>query len=187
MVSVTPLQDLDAEEQKSSNSLNCFSTTEQVSSTEEEESPNARKKTKMDTKIRTSLTAKESFSTDSINSHSRKSTPDTAAYTDDSKIVDTESEPEEGEITDTEHEVYSSEDEVTSEETSDSEDSENEGELYLLCMVLLYFSKNPLRKKYRTVWITKKQIKASYLRYLSLKVLYVSCMFLSFHLPCSWN
>uniref|UniRef100_A0A493SSB0 Angiogenic factor with G patch and FHA domains 1 n=1 Tax=Anas platyrhynchos platyrhynchos TaxID=8840 RepID=A0A493SSB0_ANAPP len=122
------IQDLDAEEQKSSNSLNCFSTTEQVSSTEEEESPNARKKTKMDTKIRTSLTAKESFSTDSINSHSRKSTPDTAAYTDDSKIVDTESEPEEGEITDTEHEVYSSEDEVTSEETSDSEDSENEDE-----------------------------------------------------------
>ncbi|XP_027302139.3 angiogenic factor with G patch and FHA domains 1 isoform X1 [Anas platyrhynchos] len=121
-------KDLDAEEQKSSNSLNCFSTTEQVSSTEEEESPNARKKTKMDTKIRTSLTAKESFSTDSINSHSRKSTPDTAAYTDDSKIVDTESEPEEGEITDTEHEVYSSEDEVTSEETSDSEDSENEDE-----------------------------------------------------------
>uniref|UniRef100_A0A8B9EAN2 Angiogenic factor with G patch and FHA domains 1 n=1 Tax=Anser cygnoides TaxID=8845 RepID=A0A8B9EAN2_ANSCY len=84
---------------------------------EEEESPNVRKKTKMDTKIRTSLTAKESFSTDSINSHSH-----------DSKIVDTESEPEEGEITDTEHEVYSSEDEVTSEETSDSEDSENEDE-----------------------------------------------------------
>ncbi|KAF1663815.1 Angiogenic factor with G patch and FHA domains 1, partial [Aptenodytes patagonicus] len=118
-------KDLDTEEQ---NSLNCFSTTEQVSSTEEEESPNVRKKTKMDTKPRNILTAKESISTDSINSHSRKSTPDTAAYTDDSRTADTESEPEEGEITDSECEAYSSEDEVTSEETADSEDSEDEDE-----------------------------------------------------------
>ncbi|NXT20371.1 AGGF1 factor, partial [Syrrhaptes paradoxus] len=121
-------KDLDTEEHKSSNSLNCFSTTEQVSSTEEEESPNIRKKTKMDTKPRNSLTAKDSVSTDSINSHSRKSTPDTAAYTDDSRTADTESEPEEGEITDSECEAYSSEVEVTSEETADSEDSENEDE-----------------------------------------------------------
>ncbi|XP_064295658.1 angiogenic factor with G patch and FHA domains 1 isoform X1 [Phalacrocorax carbo] len=121
-------KDLDTEEQKSSNSLNCFSTTEQVSSTEEEESPNVRKKTKVDTKPRNSSTAKESISTDSINSHSRKSTPDTAAYTDDSRTADTESEPEEGEITDSECEAYSSEDEVTSEETADSEDSEDEDE-----------------------------------------------------------
>ncbi|KAM9588029.1 angiogenic factor with G patch and FHA domains 1 isoform X1 [Harpia harpyja] len=121
-------KDLDTEEQKSSNSLNCFSATEQVSSTEEEESPNIRKKTKMDTKPQNSLTAKESISTDSINSHSHKSTPDTAAYTDDSRTADTESEPEEGEITDSECEAYSSEDEVTSEETSDSEDSEIEDE-----------------------------------------------------------
>lgn len=120
---------MDTEEQKSSNSLNCFSTTEQVSSAEEEESPNTRKRTKMDAKTRNSLAAKESISTDSVNSHSRKSTPDTAAYTDDSRTADTESEPEEGEITDSECEVYSSEDEVTSEETADSEDSENEGEL----------------------------------------------------------
>ncbi|KAF1428420.1 Angiogenic factor with G patch and FHA domains 1, partial [Spheniscus magellanicus] len=118
-------QDLDTEEQKSSNSLNCFSTTEQISSTEEEESPNVRKKTKMDTKTQNSLTAKESISTYNINSHSRKSTPDIAAYTD---TVDTESEPEEGEITDSECEAYSSEDEVTSEESADSEDSENKDE-----------------------------------------------------------
>ncbi|NXC50475.1 AGGF1 factor, partial [Penelope pileata] len=121
-------KDMDTEEQKSSNSLNCFSTAEQVSSTEEEESPNARKKTKMDTKVQNSQTAKESISTDSMNSHSRKSTPDTAAYTDDSKTADTESEPEEGEITDSECGAYSSTDEVTSEEITDSEDSENEDE-----------------------------------------------------------
>lgn len=146
---------MDAEEQKSSNSLNCFSTTEQVSSAEEEESPNVRKKTKMDTKARNSLTAKESVSTDSINSHSCKSTPDTAAYTDDSRTADTESEPEEGEITDSECEAYSSEDEETSEETADSEDSEDEGELlWLFCMILLCFSRIPLRANYKkAVWI----------------------------------
>ncbi|KAK2538849.1 Aggf1 [Columba guinea] len=127
-IAANEYKDLDTEEQKSSNSLNCFSTTEQVSSAEEEESPNVRKKTKMDTKARNSLTAKESVSTDSINSHSRKSTPDTAAYTDDSRTADTESEPEEGEITDSECEAYSTEDEVTSEETADSEDSEDEDE-----------------------------------------------------------
>ncbi|OPJ90494.1 angiogenic factor with G patch and FHA domains 1 isoform A [Patagioenas fasciata monilis] len=127
-IAANEYKDLDTEEQKSSNSLNCFSTTEQVSSAEEEESPNVRKKTKMDTKARNSLTTKESVSTDSINSHSRKSTPDTGAYTDDSRTADTESEPEEGEITDTECEAYSSEDEVTSEETADSEDSEDEDE-----------------------------------------------------------
>ncbi|XP_074787674.1 angiogenic factor with G patch and FHA domains 1 isoform X2 [Athene noctua] len=123
-ITANEYKDLDTEEQKSSNSLNCFFTTEQVSSTEEEESPNTRKKTKMDTKPQNSLTAKESVSTDSINSHSRKSTPDT----DDSRTADTESEPEEGEITDSECEAYSSEDEVTSEETADSNDSENEAE-----------------------------------------------------------
>ncbi|NXF46121.1 AGGF1 factor, partial [Oceanites oceanicus] len=127
-ITANEYKDLDTEEQKSSNSLNCFSTTEQVSSTEEEESPNVRKKTKMDKNPQNSLTAKESISTDSINSHSRKSTPDTAAYTDDSRTADTESEPEEGEITDSECEAYSSEDEVTSEETADSEDSEDEDE-----------------------------------------------------------
>ncbi|XP_054667055.1 angiogenic factor with G patch and FHA domains 1 isoform X1 [Grus americana] len=127
-ITANEYKDLDTEEQKSSNSLNCFSTTEQVSSNEEEEFPNVRKKTKMDTKPRKSLTAKESISTDSINSYSRKSTPDTAAYTDDSRTADTESEPEEGEITDSECEAYSSEDEVTSEETADSEDSEDEDE-----------------------------------------------------------
>ncbi|XP_041884825.1 angiogenic factor with G patch and FHA domains 1 isoform X2 [Corvus kubaryi] len=120
-------KDLDTEEQKSSNSLSCFSTTEQVSSTEEDESPNVRKKTKMDTKPRNSLSAKESVSTDSINSHSYKITPDAAPYTDHSRTADTESEPEEGEITDSEGEAYS-EEELTSEETGDSENSENEDE-----------------------------------------------------------
>ncbi|KFQ23717.1 Angiogenic factor with G patch and FHA domains 1, partial [Merops nubicus] len=126
--SANEYKDLDAEEQKTSNSLNCFSTTEQVSSTEEEESPNTRKRTKMDTEPPNSVAAKESVPTDSTNSHSRKSTPDTAAYTDDSRTADTESEPEEGEITDSEREAYSSEDEITSEETANSEDSENEDE-----------------------------------------------------------
>ncbi|RMC16451.1 hypothetical protein DUI87_06781 [Hirundo rustica rustica] len=120
-------KDLDAEERKLSNSLNCFSTTEQVSSTEEDESPNARKKTKMDTKSRNSLTAKESSSTDGLNSHLHKSTPDGAAYTEDSRTADTDSEPEEGEITDSECETYT-EEELTSEETGDSEYSENEDE-----------------------------------------------------------
>ncbi|NWU93746.1 AGGF1 factor, partial [Upupa epops] len=127
-ITANEYKDLDTEEQKSSNSLNCFSTTEQVSSAEEEESPNTRKRTKMDTNPRNSLAAKESVLTDSVNTHSCKSTPDTAAYTDDSRTADTESEPEEGEITDSECEAYSSEDEVTSEETADSEDSENEDE-----------------------------------------------------------
>ncbi|XP_066036858.1 angiogenic factor with G patch and FHA domains 1 isoform X1 [Chamaea fasciata] len=116
-------KDMDMEEQKSSNSLNCFSTTEQVSSTEEDESPNARKKTKMDTKPRNSVTAKESISTGDINSHSHV----VVAYTDDSRTADTDSEPEEGEITDSECETYS-EEELKSEETGDSEYSENEDE-----------------------------------------------------------
>ncbi|XP_053858539.1 angiogenic factor with G patch and FHA domains 1 [Vidua macroura] len=120
-------KDLDTEEQKTSNSLNCFSTTDQVSSTEEDESLNVRKKTKMDKNPLNSLTAKESISADGINSHSQKSTPDAAAYTDDSRTADTESEPEEGEITDSECETYSGE-ELTSEETGDSEYSENEDE-----------------------------------------------------------
>ncbi|XP_075266638.1 angiogenic factor with G patch and FHA domains 1 isoform X1 [Opisthocomus hoazin] len=127
-ITANEYKDLDTEEQQSSNNLNCFSAAEQVSSAEEEESPNVRKKTKMDAKTQSSLTAKESVSTDSINSHSRKSTPDTAAYTDDSRTADTVSEPEEGEITDSECEAYSSEDEVTSEETADSENSEDEDE-----------------------------------------------------------
>jgi len=112
----------------------------------------------MDAKTQSSLTAKESVSTDSINSHSRKSTPDTAAYTDDSRTADTVSEPEEGEITDSECEAYSSEDEVTSEETADSENSEDEGELlWLLCMILLYFFRSPLKTNYKKpVWIVKK-------------------------------
>lgn len=139
---------MDAEEQKSSNSVNCFSTTEQVSSTEEEESPNTRKRTKVDTNSQNRLSAKESTPTDSINSHSRKSTEDIAAYADDSRTADTESEPEEGEITDSEGEAYVSEDEVTSEETADSEGSENGGELlWLLCMIILIFFQEPIKDK----------------------------------------
>ncbi|NXU75028.1 AGGF1 factor, partial [Oreotrochilus melanogaster] len=125
-ITANDYKDLDTGEQKSSSSLNCFSTTEQVSSDEEEESPNLRKKTKMDKKPRNSLTAKES--TDSINSHSHRSTPEAAVYTDDSRTADTASEPEEGEITDSECEAYSSEDEVSSRESTDSENSENEDE-----------------------------------------------------------
>ncbi|NXA44933.1 AGGF1 factor, partial [Nothocercus julius] len=121
-------KDLDTEEQKSGSSLNCSSTMEQVHSTEEEESPNTRKKTKTNVDIRNSITAKEPLSADNINSYSRKSTPDTGTCTDDSKTIDTESEPEEGEIMDSEYEEYSSEEEVTSEETADSEVSENEDE-----------------------------------------------------------
>ncbi|NXU53587.1 AGGF1 factor, partial [Turnix velox] len=121
-------KDVDTEDQKSSNSLNYFPNAEQVISAEEEESPNVRKKTKMDTKSQSNQTTKESISTDSVNSHSCKSISDAAAYTDDSKTADTESEPEEGEITDSECEVSSSDDEVASEETTDSEDLEDEDE-----------------------------------------------------------
>ncbi|NWY02445.1 AGGF1 factor, partial [Nothoprocta ornata] len=121
-------KDLDTEEQKSANSLNCSSTTEQVHPIEEEESPNTRKKTRTDLDIQNSVTAKDSLSADSINLHSRKSTPDTGTCTDDSKTIDTESEPEEGEIMDSEYEEYSSEEEVTSEETAESEVSEYEDE-----------------------------------------------------------
>ncbi|EMP29279.1 Angiogenic factor with G patch and FHA domains 1, partial [Chelonia mydas] len=125
-ITANEYKDLDTEEQKSPRSLNCLSTTEQISSTEEEESPNARKKAKVDIDVRNRLTAKESVITDGINSHLNRKTQDTAAFMDDSKIIETESEPEEGEITDSECEEYSSEDEVTSEESVNSEDSENE-------------------------------------------------------------
>ncbi|KAM9138905.1 angiogenic factor with G patch and FHA domains 1 isoform 2-T2 [Pangshura tecta] len=128
-ITANEYKDLDKEEQKSPRSLNCLSTTnEQISSTEEEESPNARKKAKVDIDVRNRLTAKESIITDGINSHLNRKTQDTAAFMDDSKIIETESEPEEGEITDSECEEYSTEDEVTSEESVNSEDSENEDE-----------------------------------------------------------
>ncbi|XP_034630362.1 angiogenic factor with G patch and FHA domains 1 [Trachemys scripta elegans] len=128
-ITANEYKDLDKEEQKSPRSLNCLSTTnEQISSTEEEESPNARKKAKVDIDVRNRLTAKESIITDGINSHLNRKIQDTAAFMDDSKIIETESEPEEGEITDSECEEYSTEDEVTSEESVNSEDSENEDE-----------------------------------------------------------
>ncbi|XP_075788427.1 angiogenic factor with G patch and FHA domains 1 isoform X2 [Pelodiscus sinensis] len=121
-------KDLDTEEQKSPRSLNClFTTNEQLSSTEEEESPNARKKAKVDIDVRNRLPAKEAIITDSIKLHLNRKTQE-PAFMGDSKIVETESEPEEGEITDSECEDYTSEDEVTSEESINSEDSENEDE-----------------------------------------------------------
>ncbi|XP_006268245.1 angiogenic factor with G patch and FHA domains 1 isoform X1 [Alligator mississippiensis] len=120
-------KNLDTEEQKSSSSLNYLSITEQISFTEEEEAPNGRKKAKVDTNTRSSLTAKESISANSINSPLNKNIQDTAALMDDSRL-DTESEPEEGEITDSEYEEYSSEDKLTSEQSVNSEDSENEDE-----------------------------------------------------------
>ncbi|XP_032634231.1 angiogenic factor with G patch and FHA domains 1 isoform X1 [Chelonoidis abingdonii] len=128
-ITANEYKDLDKEEQKSPRSLNClFTTNEQINSTEEEESPNARKKAKVDIDIRNRLTTKESIIADGINSHLNRKTQDTAAFMDDSKIIETESEPEEGEITDSECEEYSTEDEVTSEESVNSEDSENEDE-----------------------------------------------------------
>ncbi|XP_050800537.1 angiogenic factor with G patch and FHA domains 1 isoform X2 [Gopherus flavomarginatus] len=128
-ITANEYKDLDKEEQKSPRSLNClFTTNEQINSTEEEESPNARKKAKVDIDIRNRLIAKESIISDGINSHLNRKTQDTAAFMDDSKIIETESEPEEGEITDSECEEYSTEDEVTSEESVNSEDSENEDE-----------------------------------------------------------
>lgn len=139
------LQNLDTEEQKSSSSLNYLSITEQISFTEEEEAPNGRKKAKVDTNTRSSLTAKESISANSINSPLNKNIQDTAALMDDSRL-DTESEPEEGEITDSEYEEYSSEDKLTSEQSVNSEDSENEGEsLWFLYRVPVYL-KNPVNK-----------------------------------------
>uniref|UniRef100_A0A8D0LB62 Angiogenic factor with G patch and FHA domains 1 n=1 Tax=Sphenodon punctatus TaxID=8508 RepID=A0A8D0LB62_SPHPU len=121
-------KDLDTDEQKSSNSLNCLSTTnEQMSSAEEEDSPNV-KKAKVDLDRRSRLTTKEPLATNSTDPHLNKNTQHTAALMDDSTVIETESELEEGEITDSEREEYSSEDEVTSEESVNSEDTENEDE-----------------------------------------------------------
>ncbi|XP_062984028.1 angiogenic factor with G patch and FHA domains 1 isoform X1 [Elgaria multicarinata webbii] len=116
-------KDLNTDEQKPSSNLSCISTTNELSSPEEEESPNV-KKAKVDIETKNSLKAKESITANGTNLHLNKNTQCTAII-DDSK-TETESEPEEGEITDSEQENYSSEDEVTSEETVYSEDTDSE-------------------------------------------------------------
>ncbi|XP_053148869.1 angiogenic factor with G patch and FHA domains 1 isoform X2 [Hemicordylus capensis] len=116
-------KDLNTDEQKSTKNLNCFSTTNEPSSPEGEETPNV-KKAKVDTDKRNSLTTKESITTNDSNLH-LKNTQCTAILMDDSK-TETESEPEEGEITDSEQEEYSIDDEVTSEETVNSEETDSE-------------------------------------------------------------
>ncbi|KAF7250476.1 Angiogenic factor with G patch and FHA domains 1 [Varanus komodoensis] len=116
-------KDLNTDEQKSSCNLSCLSTTHELSSPEEEESPNV-KKAKVDIETKNNLTAKELVTANGTSLNLNKDTQYTALI-DDSK-TETESEPEEGEITDSEQENYSSEDEVTSEENSYSEDVDSE-------------------------------------------------------------
>ncbi|KAJ6669820.1 hypothetical protein lerEdw1_000369 [Lerista edwardsae] len=117
-------KDLNTDEQKSSKYLNGLSATSELSSPEEEESPNV-KKAKVVSDIRNSLTAKETITTNGTSLHHNKNTQCTAILMDDNH-TGTESEPEEGEITDSEQEEYSSEDDVMSEETINSEDTNSE-------------------------------------------------------------
>lgn len=117
-------QDLNTEEQRSSKNLNCLSATSELSSPEEEESPNV-KKVKVDSDTRNSPATKETVTTNGTSLY-LKNTRCAADPMDDDK-TDTDSEPEEGEITDSEQEEYSSEDDVMSEETINSEDTDSEG------------------------------------------------------------
>ncbi|KAH0628008.1 hypothetical protein JD844_008653 [Phrynosoma platyrhinos] len=120
--SINLLQDLNTDEQKSSNNLSCHSTTDEICSLEDEEYPNV-KKAKVDIDTRNTLTVKESSTPNSTTLH-LKNTQCTTII-DDSK-TETESEPEEGEITDSEEEEYNSEDELSSRDTVDSEDTDSE-------------------------------------------------------------
>ncbi|KAL8203748.1 UNVERIFIED_CONTAM: hypothetical protein K2H54_060614, partial [Gekko kuhli] len=115
----------DTDEQKSSNTLNCLSTSNELSSPEEEEFPNL-KKAKVDSGTRNSLASKEPSTTNGTSlSLAKKVKQCTGFLMDDSK-TESESEPEEGEITDSGQEDYSSEDEVTSEESVNSEETDSE-------------------------------------------------------------
>ncbi|XP_066469756.1 angiogenic factor with G patch and FHA domains 1 isoform X1 [Tiliqua scincoides] len=116
-------KDLNTDEQKSSKNLNCLSATSELSSPEEEESPDV-KKAKVDNDIRDSLAANETITTNGTSLH-LKNTQGSAILMDDDK-TETESEPEEGEITDSEQAEYSSEDDGLSEETINSEDTDSE-------------------------------------------------------------
>lgn len=120
---------MNTEEQRSSKNLNCLSATSELSSPEEEESPNV-KKVKVDSDTRNSPATKETVTTNGTSLY-LKNTRCAADPMDDDK-TDTDSEPEEGEITDSEQEEYSSEDDVMSEETINSEDTDSEGEFFLL-------------------------------------------------------
>ncbi|XP_003216353.2 angiogenic factor with G patch and FHA domains 1 [Anolis carolinensis] len=117
----TEQKELNTDEQKSSNSLNCLSTTDEVSLLEEEDSLHV-KKAKLDIDRRNSLIIKDSSIPNSTNLQ-LKNTQCTSI--DDGK-TESESEPEEGEITDSEQEEYSSEDEVSSDDTVNSEDNDSE-------------------------------------------------------------
>ncbi|XP_015274923.1 PREDICTED: angiogenic factor with G patch and FHA domains 1 [Gekko japonicus] len=115
----------DTDEQKSSSTLNCLSTSNELSSPEEEEFPNL-KKAKVDNGTRNSLASKEPSTTNGTSlSFTKKVKQCTGFLMDDSK-TESESEPEEGEITDSGQEDYSSEDEVTSEESVNSEETDSE-------------------------------------------------------------
>lgn len=120
----------DTEEPKSSSTLNCLSTSNELSSPEEEEFPNV-KKAKVDNGTRNSLSSKEPTTTNGTSLNLAKEVKQCTGFlTDDSK-TESESEPEEGEITDSEQEDYTSEDEVTSEESVNSEETNSEGEFWL--------------------------------------------------------
>nr|XP_056704122.1 angiogenic factor with G patch and FHA domains 1 [Euleptes europaea] len=114
----------DTDEQKSSSTLNCLSTSNELSSPEEEDFPNV-KKAKVDRDVRNSLSSKEPSTTNGTSLNLTKKVKQCTGLMDDDK-TESESETEEGEITDSEQEDYSSEDEVTSEETVNSEETDSE-------------------------------------------------------------
>lgn len=120
----------DTDEQKSSNSLNCLSTSNELSSPEEEEFPNV-KKAKVDNGTRNSLASKEPSTANGTSLNLGKKVKQCTGFLMDDSKSESESEPEEGEITDSEQEDYSSEDEVTSEESVNSEETDSEGEFWL--------------------------------------------------------
>ncbi|XP_054843242.1 angiogenic factor with G patch and FHA domains 1 isoform X1 [Eublepharis macularius] len=115
----------DTDEQKSSSTLNYLSTSNELSSPEEEEFPNM-KKAKVDTGTRNSQASNEPSTTNGTNLNLTKKIKQCSALLMDDSKTESESEPEEGEITDSEQEDYSSGDEVTSEATVDSEETDSE-------------------------------------------------------------
>ncbi|XP_020854048.2 LOW QUALITY PROTEIN: angiogenic factor with G patch and FHA domains 1 [Phascolarctos cinereus] len=119
-------KDLDLEEHKASNSLNCLTTNvEHISCIEREESTNVKKKVKIDNHNKNSpLKFADADSKENVDSHLNVNVYDLALFKED-KIVETDSEPEEGEITDSQTEDSS---DVTSEDNLTSADTEDEEE-----------------------------------------------------------
>ncbi|XP_072462489.1 angiogenic factor with G patch and FHA domains 1 [Notamacropus eugenii] len=119
-------KDLDLEEHKASNSLNCLTTNvEHKSCAEREESTNVKKKARVDNHSKNGpLKLPDADSQDDADSHLSVNVCDLALLKED-KVVETESEPEEGEITDSQTEDSS---DVTSEDSATSAGTEDEEE-----------------------------------------------------------